>query len=167
VCSDCHEAGWSAEQLKGLDRERKQAWAKLYKAEHALKDLRGKDLLHPGPRERPPYPMDAMETLFPKARIGYYDGQASAFYNVSPIERDYFEMWYFANLGAYKSAAHGDSASVKRWHSILDRSLATIEAKAQALRTQGEAEQKSRGRRADPGRLWLEGEYTTHNREHN
>lgn len=167
VCSDCHEAGWSAQQLKGLDRERKQAWAKLYKAEHALKDLRGKNLLHPGPRERPPYPMDALETWFPKARIGYYDGQASAFYNVSPIERDYFEMWYFANLGAYKGAAHGDGLSVERWHSVMDQSLAGIEIKAQALRSQGEAEQKSLGRRADPGRLWLEGEYTEYNRERN
>lgn len=167
VCSDCHEAGWSAEQLKGLDRERKQAWAKLYKAEHALKDLRGKDLLHPGPRERPPYPMDAMEKLFPRARLGYYDGQASAFYNVSPIERDYFEMWYFANLGAYKSAAHGDGVSVKRWHSIMDQSLTVIETKATALRAQGKAEKKSLGRRADPGRLWLEGEYTEYNRERN
>lgn len=167
VCSDCHEAGWSAQQLKGLDHERKQAWAKLYKAERALKDLRGKNLLHPGPRERPPYPMDAMETLFPKARIGYYDGQASAFYNVSPIERDYFEMWYFASLGAYKSAAHGDGAAVERWHSMMDKSLSIIETKATVLRTQGETEKKSLGRRADPGRLWLEGEYTGYNREHN
>jgi hydroxylamine dehydrogenase len=167
VCSDCHEADSSMEQLKGLDRERKQAWAKLYKAEHALKDLRGKNLLHPGPRERPPYPMDTTETLFPKAHIGYYDGQASAFYNVSPIERDYFEMWYFANLGAYKSAAHGDGVSVTRWHSIMDRSLAAIEAKAQALRVQGEAEKKSLGHRADPGQFWLEGEYTSYNRGHN
>jgi hydroxylamine dehydrogenase len=167
VCSDCHEARWSAEQLKGLDRERKQAWVKLYRAEHLLKDLRSDNLLHPGPRERPPYPMDAVEKFFPRARIGYYDGQASAFYNTSPIERDYFEMWYFANLGAYKSAAHGDDVAVKRWHSIMDQSLANMEARAKALRAQGEAEKKSLGRRADPGRLWLDGEYTIHNREHN
>ncbi|MHB1141965.1 MAG: multiheme c-type cytochrome [Sulfuricaulis sp.] len=167
VCSDCHEAGWSAQQLKGLDSERKQAWVKLYRAEHLLKDLRGDNLLHPGPRERPPYPMDAMEKFLPRARIGYYDGQASAFYNTSPIERDYFEMWYFANLGAYKSAAHGDAAAVGHWHAAMDQSLANMEARAKALRAQGEAEKKSLGRRADPGRLWLDGEYTMHNREHN
>jgi hydroxylamine dehydrogenase len=111
--------------------------------------------------------MDAMERFFPHARIGFLDGQSSAFYNVSPIERDYFEMWYFANLGAYKSAAHGDDAGVRRWHADLDHALAGIEAKAGALRTQGEAEKKMLGRRADPGRLWVEGEYTRHNREHN
>ncbi len=167
VCSDCHEAGWSAEQLKGLDRERKQAWRKLDQAENALTDLRAKDLLHPGAKERPPYPMDAMERFFPHARIGFLDGQSSAFYNVSPIERDYFEMWYFANLGAYKSAAHGDDAGVRRWHSDLDHALADIETKAGTLRTHGVIEEKMLGRRADPGRLWLEGEYTRHNREHN
>jgi hypothetical protein len=42
-----------------------------------------------------------------------------------------------------------------------------METKAQALRAQGEAEMKSLGRRADPGRLWLEGEYTEYNRERN
>lgn len=167
VCSDCHDAKWSEAKLKELDRERKQAWGKLYKAEGVLKGLRADNLLHPGARERPPYPMDAMEALFPHARIGYYDGQASAFYNVSPIERDYFEMWYFANLGAYKGAAHGDAASVQRWHGAMDRSLATIEAGARKLRTQGEAEKKALGRRADPGRHWHDGEYTRHNRENN
>jgi hydroxylamine dehydrogenase len=167
VCGDCHDAAWSAEQLKGLDRERKQAWRKLYQAENTLKDLRAKDLLHPGAKQRPPYPMDTMERFFPHARIGFLDGQSSAFYNVSPIERDYFEMWYFTNLGAYKSAAHNDSAGVGHWHTALDRALADIETKAGALRTQGEVEKKMLGRRADPGRLWVEGEYTTYNREHN
>jgi hypothetical protein len=49
----------------------------------------------------------------------------------------------------------------------MDQSLVTIETRAQALRAQGETEQKSLGRRANPGQLWLEGEYTRHNREHN
>ncbi len=167
VCGDCHDASWSETKLKELDRERKQAWVKLYKAEDTLKDLRAKDLLYPGAKQRPPYPMDMMENFFPHARIGYLDGQSSAFYNVSPIERDYFEMWYFASLGAYKGAAHGDASSVAHWHETMDRALATIEEKARVLRQEGEAEKKSLGRRADPGSLWHEGEYTTHNREHN
>jgi len=167
VCSDCHDAAWSATKLKELDHERKLAWARLYKAENTLKALRGKDLLYPGAKERPPYPMDAMEKFFPHARIGYLDGQSSAFYNVSPIERDYFEMWYFTNLGAYKAAAHGDSAAENRWHDQLDRAAAAIETAAARLRAQGAAEKKTLGRRADPGRLWLEGEYTQYNRDHN
>jgi hypothetical protein len=55
-----------------------------------------------------------MDAWFPKERIGFFEGQASSFYNVSPIERDYFEMWYFANLGAYKASAHGAPAGQGR-----------------------------------------------------
>ena len=167
VCSDCHDATWSEARLKDLDHERKQSWAKLYQAENTLKDLRANDLLSPGAKERPPYPMDAMESLFPHARIGYLDGQFSAFYNVSPIERDYFEMWYFSSLGAYKAAAHGDTAAENHWHNQLDLELTGIQTEARRLRALGETEKKTFGRRADPGRLWLEGEYTVYNRDHN
>ena len=166
MCSDCHEAQWSADRLRELDAERKQAWSKLYVAEDALKDLRRDDLLHPGPRERPLYPMSWLDAISPKAHIGYMDGQASAFYNVSPIERDYFEMWYFDNLAAYKGAAHFAPGDVDKAHRALDANLSALLTAAKNLRTAGEAEQ-ARGGRADPGTFWIDGEYTTHNRERN
>jgi hydroxylamine dehydrogenase len=75
-------------------------------------------------------------------------------------------MWYFANLGAYKAAAHGDAAGVVRGHAGLDRDLAAITARAAELRAAGTAEQAAGGRRADPGTLWLDGPYTEHNRAH-
>jgi hydroxylamine dehydrogenase len=74
---------------------------------------------YPAAGERPPYPTDWMERWWPKERIGFFEGQASSFYNVSPIERDYFEMWYFANLGAYKASAHGAPALVEEGHARL------------------------------------------------
>ena len=166
MCSDCHDAQWSADRLRELDGERKQAWSKLYVAEDALKDLRRDDLLHPGPRERPLYPMSWLDAISPKAHIGYLDGQASAFYNVSPIERDYFEMWYFDNLAAYKGAAHFAQGDVDKAHRNLDEDLSALLTAAKSLRTLGEAEQAGGGR-ADPGALWIDGEYTTHNRERN
>jgi hydroxylamine dehydrogenase len=107
--------------------------------------------------------MDAPDGLWARARIGYYDGQASAFYNVSGIERAYFEMWYFDNLGAYKAAAHGDADGVTRGHAAMDRALVRIEFQAQALRALGEAEQARDGRRNDPEDLWLAGPYTEAN----
>lgn len=131
------------------------------------KGLSGEDLLHAGPGERPPYPGDALDKLWPRARIDFFEGQASAFYNVSGIERDYFEMWYFANLGSYKAAAHGDAAGVSRGHAALDEALGEISAKADAVRRLGEAEQARDGHRAGPGDLWLSGAYTEYNRDHN
>lgn len=167
VCSDCHDPDQSRTWLAALDSERKAAWDKLYAAEGILKDLRGDDLLHAGPRERPPYPGDAPHPLWPRARIGFYEGQASAFYNVSGIERDYFEMWYFANLGSYKAAAHGDSVGVEQGHALMDDALSDIAAKAGELRHLGTIEMARDGRRADPGDLWLSGAYTEFNRDRN
>ena len=164
LCSDCHAADWSRDRLAELDAERKQAWEKLYAAEAVLKGLRKDGLLSPAAGERPPYPNDWLDTLWPRARIGFFEGQASAFYNVSPIERDYFEMWYFDNLGAYKGAAHGDSGAVSQGHAAMDNALKAITHQAARLRSAGEEEQ---GETAASAELWRSGEYTDFNREHN
>jgi len=168
VCADCHDPAQARGWLRGLDAERRAAWRLLYAAERLLRALRAGDLLHPGPGERPPYPNSRLDRLWPRARIGFYEGQASAFFNVSPIERDYFEMWYFDNLAAYKAAAHGDAAGVRRAHAALRRRLEGIRAEAARLRALGAAERRRLGRRlaADPA-LWLAGPYTTRYLEEN
>ncbi len=167
MCSDCHDAAWSRQQLAGLDRERKRAWRKLYAAEGILKKLRSEGLLYPAAGQRPPYPNDRLDRIRPRAHIGFFEGQASAFFNVSPIERDYFEMWYFDNLSAYKGAAHGDQTRVDRAHKALDRDLAGIEKEGDRLRRLDAAERAAGVERPDPAPLWQAGEYTEFNREHN
>lgn len=163
LCSDCHEADWSAQQLKAMDRERKQAWKKLYQAEAILKDLRSSNALYPDAEHRPPYPGDDSDDLFQREHIGFFEGQASAFYNVSPIERDYFEMWYFANLGAYKGSAHGDNSFVKKGHEAMDKSLEKIKQDAKLLHRSGKSEIDEIITRS----IWNTGEYTDFNRENN
>jgi hydroxylamine dehydrogenase len=161
VCSDCHDADMARAALEGLDRERERAWQGLNRSERLLRELRSEKAFYPAAGERPPYPTDWMERWWPKERIGFFEGQASAFYNVSPIERDYFEMWYFANLGAYKASAHGAPKLVDAGHAQLSRTEAAIATQAAQLRARA-------GRpRPDPRPLWLEGDYTAHNREHN
>jgi len=163
LCSDCHDADWSAQQLKAMDAERKQTWKKLYQAEAILKDLRASDNLYPSAELRPPYPGDTTDSLFHFERIGFFEGQASAFYNVSPIERDYFEMWYFGNLGAYKGSAHGDSLFVNKWHKSMDKSLQNIKHKAEKLHSLG----KIKTDKNIVKDIWHRGEYTEFNRENN
>jgi hydroxylamine dehydrogenase len=109
--------------------------------------------------------MDWLDGLWPRERIGFFEGQASAFYNVSAIERDYFEMWYFDNLGAYKAAAHGNPEGVEAGHKALSEALQRIAARAGRLRARAGEE----GAAADPsiGKLWMTGRYTDYNREHN
>ncbi len=167
VCDDCHDEALARDALVGLDRERKRAWEKLYAAEAELRSLREENLFHPAAGSRPPYPNDWLDRLWPRARIGFFEGQASAFYNVSPIERDYFEMWYFDNLSAYKGAAHGDAERVQAAHARLDADLKAIRARADRLREQARREQAAGIVAPDPSSLWLNGEYTEFNREHN
>ncbi|MEW8540632.1 MAG: multiheme c-type cytochrome [Candidatus Thiodiazotropha endolucinida] len=163
LCSDCHEAKKAAQWLSELDRERKSAWAKLYRAEDVLKNLRSNDLLRPAADERPDYPMGSFWRM---ERIGFFEGQASAFYNVSALERDYFEMWYFDNLGAYKSAAHGNPQGVDEGHRRMAATLERIETKAQILRHRSETEQSVIANPAVTD-LWMKGKYTDFNRTHN
>jgi hydroxylamine dehydrogenase len=163
LCGDCHERDWSRQQLDEMDAERKRAWKKLYAAEEILKELRDKKQLYPGIKERPPYPGDTVHTFMQWERVGFFEGQASAFYNVSPIERDYFEMWYFENLGAYKGSAHGDNSFVIKGHEAMDKSLQELKQSAETLRTLDKAAIDE----ATTKKLWLDGEYTEFNREHN
>lgn len=165
LCADCHEKDWSADKLKEMDAERKKAWKKLYKAEDVLKSLRFGNLLYPPAKQRPPYPMDSKDDLFQYEHIGFFEGQASAFYNISAIERDYFEMWYFDNLAAYKGSAHGDSSFVIKGHDAMDKSFEKIKNKADKLRSIGAIESKDKNNTAE--KLWLNGEYTKYNSEHN
>ncbi len=171
LCSDCHDADWSRKQLTGLDAERKRAWKKLYAAEEILKGLRSDGLFFPSAKERPPYPTDWIGKVMPYERIGFFEGQASAFYNVSPIERDYFEMWYFDNLKAYKGAAHGDSSFVIEGHEAMDKSLNIIKQKAERMRVLGKSTLEKTdsidGQISPHESLWHSGEYTEYNKDHN
>ncbi|MCP4936202.1 MAG: hydroxylamine oxidoreductase [bacterium] len=166
VCMDCHKQTESEKWLRNLDLERKRAWQKLYKAEDVLEALRGDGHLSPAAGKRPHYPIEWIDKLWPRARIGLLEGQASAFYNVSKIERDYFEMWYFANLRAYKGAAHGAPKLVDEGHKRMREALKDIKAEAQILDRLGKKE-VGMGKPFDPKPLWTTGEYTSKNAEAN
>jgi hydroxylamine dehydrogenase len=165
VCTDCHKRAESQVWLREMDKERKRAWKKLYAAEDILKGVRGKGYLMPLPGKRPLYPADGFDKLWPRARIGFFEGQASAFYNVSKIERDYFEMWYFDNLLAYKAAAHGASNLVREGHLRMDKALGKIKKETDILERL--AKKKGRVKHFDPELLWTSGVYTRLNAEQN
>ncbi len=165
-CSECHDRAWSIQQLREMDNERKLAWNKLYAAEKIVKGLRDDKLLFPAAGQRPSYPNNLIDQYFPMERIGFFEGQASAFYNVSPIERDYFEMWYFDNLSAYKGSAHGDVSRVIKSHRSMDRDLSELK-KAAELKRQLREKEKQLGITPVVEAYWNSGEYTDYNRENN
>ena len=159
TCGECHPPDTGQQFFRELDHERTTAWQKLYGVERLLKELRSDGLLRPSATERPPYPMDWMARILPRERIGFHEGQASAFYNVGAIERDYFDLWYFDNLGAYKGMAHGAREMSHRFHERMDLGVHTIGEKAKVLRTLN--------RNVDLTPIWMDGEYTRFNRDHN
>ena len=167
VCVDCHPQDKAKSWLEALDQERHRSWSKLYQAERILKKLRSDGLLYPSAQDRPPHPVDLLGMLWSRERIGFYEGQASALYNVSPIERDYFEMWYFDNLRSYKGAAHGTEKMVREGAERMDRALKAIAEQAEALQTLDTHEKDAGVQKPDPRPLWLNGEYTHHNQERN
>ncbi|MBF0214408.1 MAG: hydroxylamine oxidoreductase [Magnetococcales bacterium] len=160
TCRDCHPPETAADFFQRLDAERKESWRLLYRTENILKDLRGKGQLRPSASERPAYPMDLLARLMPRERIGFFEGQASAFYNVSAIERDYFELWYFSNLSAYKGMAHQAPQWAGSFHERMKASAHAIADRAKRL---GEPDRNS----IDLKPVWMEGEYTRFNREKN
>ncbi|WP_420905793.1 multiheme c-type cytochrome [Candidatus Magnetaquiglobus chichijimensis] len=160
LCTDCHAPEVARRFFGELDAERSLAWDKLHGVERLLKGLRGEGRLTPTARERPPYPMDWLSRLWPRERIGFYEGQASAFYNVGTIERDYFDLWYFTNLGAYKGMAHGSKEMSGRFHQRMEVQVEAIRNEAERLRGQT-------GEKKDLKPLWMEGDYTEFNRDHN
>ena len=110
--------------------------------------------------------MDWLDKIWPWARIGFFEGQASAFYNVSKIERDYFEMWYFDNLRAYKGAAHGASRLVDEGHASMRKALQNIRKEAEMLTRLGNKEGAGK-QPFDPSQLWTSGAYTNLNADRN
>ncbi|MBF0160392.1 MAG: hydroxylamine oxidoreductase, partial [Magnetococcales bacterium] len=160
TCVDCHPQEVVKPFFLSLDIERKEAWTLLYQVEKWLKKLRSDGLLRPSARERPAYPVDVMAQWWPRERIGFFEGQASAFYNVSAIERDYFDLWYFDNLGAYKGTAHGAQEMAQRFHQHMETKAAAIRKAAEQLQQSGKSP-------TDMKHIWLNGEYTIFNRDHN
>jgi hydroxylamine dehydrogenase len=131
-----------------------------------LKTLRSDNLLLPAAGNRPSYPNSYLDSLFPRERIGFFDGQASAFYNVSNIERDYFEMWYFDNLSAYKGAAHGDYKRVNKSHLAMDQDLIQLKEQATKIRLLREQEKQAKII-PETDAFFNSGDYTDFNRENN
>ncbi|MBF0348066.1 MAG: hydroxylamine oxidoreductase [Magnetococcales bacterium] len=162
TCADCHPPDVAFNFFRDLDRERTRAWARLYAVERLLKELRSDGLLRPAAKDRPPDKLDLLARWWPRARIGFYEGQASAFYNVGDIERDYFEMWYFSNTGAFKGMAHGAVTMSQRFHDRLRVEEEAITQRAQRLRDLGTI---MRDGEVEP--LWTRGTYTRFNQERN
>ncbi|MBF0421440.1 MAG: hydroxylamine oxidoreductase [Magnetococcales bacterium] len=160
ICKECHPSPIAEDFFLSLDEERGSAWKKLYAVEDQLKALRRHGWLLPKATDRPHFSTDPWGQWFPRVRIGDLEGMESAFYNVSAVERDYFEMWYFANPGAYKGMAHGARKMSSGCHDLMIDTSRTIATQTERLKLLGKMVKD-----VDLKRVWMDGEYTRFNRD--
>jgi hydroxylamine dehydrogenase len=143
VCMSCHSEDKARGYLKSADAHKLAGDALVVQARDILVDLYAEDLIKPGHGQRaagllpgPTFTAIELPTEFAM------HWPAGLYYNVSSIEREYFDMFFFSNLKGYKGAFHM-SPDYAWWYGYADvlGHLARIRDEAQALR-QAEATQE-------------------------
>jgi hydroxylamine dehydrogenase len=136
VCMTCHSEDKARGYLESADAHKLAGDALVVEARDILKGLYADGLLKPGHGA-------AAAGLLPGPRFSAVDlpagvaqhSPASLYYNVSAIERNYFDLFFFANLKSYKGAFHM-APDYAWWYGYADvlGDLARVRNEAQALR---------------------------------
>jgi len=150
-CARLHDAAQSRPGSRISTRSARRLANPVCRGGH-LKDLRA-DTCCTRSRRAPPYPLDDPDDLWRSARR-LFRGQASAFYNVSAIERDYFEMCT-STTSVPTSGSARRRAGVQRGHAAMAAASPRSRPRRDLRASRGRAVKD--GRRRDPGDLWLAG----------
>ncbi len=137
VCLTCHSEVKARDYLEGADAHKLMGDALVYEARETLRGLYQDKIIEPrrkalsagilpGPR------YTAVEDV-----AGGTFWPAGLYYDVQPIERDYFDMFFFANLKSYKGAFHM-SPDYAWWYGYAEVTghAASIRDEALRLRTE-------------------------------
>ena len=144
VCMTCHSEDKARGYLKSADAHKLAGDALVVEARQILQGLYEDDLIDPshgrmasGLLEGPRFTATELPTEFAQ------HWPAGLYYNVSAIEREYFDMFFFSNLKSYKGAFHM-SPDYAWWYGYADvlGHLARIRDEARQLR----ADEASRDR---------------------
>jgi len=155
MCRNCHSARFAKDQMDVMDKQVNLNFAKVREAFEIILDLYEDGILDPMPEGLAPdwKGHHTFSLLFAgETRI----------YNVSNIERLFFEMSTYGITNLYKAAAHNSSehTSYSRGGAIpLHRKLIQIKAEASTLRRIARIE-KELGIGHIPYDFWSQGEYT-------
>lgn len=120
VCMTCHSEEKARTYLKSADAHKLAGDALVIEARGILADLYRDKLLEPGHGwqaagllQGPRYTAIELPTEFAM------HWPAGLYYNVTSIERDYFDMFFFSNLKSYKGAFHM-SPDYAWWYGYAD-----------------------------------------------
>jgi hypothetical protein len=105
VCLTCHSEVKAREYLEGADAHKLMGDALVIEARQILHGLYREKIIEPSRRSQ-------SAGLLPGDRFvatevpGGSHWPAGLYYDVSAVEREYFDMFFFANLKSYKGAFH-------------------------------------------------------------
>ncbi|MGR3178269.1 MAG: multiheme c-type cytochrome [Candidatus Anammoxibacter sp.] len=155
VCKNCHSPRFAKDQLEAMDNIVNLNFTKVREAYAIILDLYTDKILDPMPEGlAPDWQGHHTFSLFP-------DGETRV-YNVSNIERLFFEMATYQITNVYKAAAHmsSENTSYSKGGAIpMHRQLIAIKSEASKLRRLAELE-KAAGIKHIPYDFWSHGEYT-------
>jgi hypothetical protein len=136
VCLTCHSEDKARGYLRSADAHKLAGDALVVEARGILAGLYQDGIIQPSHAQMSagllPGPRFSAVEL-PGAVVQH--SPASLYYDVSPVEREYFDMFFFTALKSYKGAFHM-SPDYAWWYGYADvlGHLATIRAEAHALR---------------------------------
>jgi hydroxylamine dehydrogenase len=138
VCLTCHSEDKARRYLESADAHKLAGDALVIEARSILAGLYRDKLIEPSHAQ-------VSAGLLPGPRFTAIDlpgglafhSPASLYYDVTPIEREYFDLFFFSALKSYKGAFHM-SPDYAWWYGYADvlGHLATIRDEAQRLRTE-------------------------------
>ncbi len=145
ICSRCHSTSFARDVLERADEIKRQSDARTGEAIKIIKDLEKDGLLDPMPENRPPNPVTGNKLPL--------TGQQT-YSNTSGIETEFFEMYKYALIHAWKGAYHmnPDYAHWYGW-AQLNLQLEKIKGENRTLRRLAALEKAERteGGKAAPG----------------
>jgi hypothetical protein len=146
VCITCHSEDKARGYLQAADGHKLAGDALVVEAREILAGLYADKLVEPSHAQR-------SAGLLPGPRYTAIDlpgglafhSPASLYYDVTPIERDYFDMFFFSALKSYKGAFHM-SPDYAWWYGYADvlGHLASIRDAAQRLRADAAVQSRTR-----------------------
>jgi hydroxylamine dehydrogenase len=138
VCMTCHAEDKARGYLESADAHKLAGDALVIEARNILAGLYRDKLIEPAHAQRSAglLPGPHFSAIELPGGIAFHS-PTSLYYDVSPIEREYFDMFFFSALKSYKGAFHM-SPDYGWWYGYADvlGHLATIRDEAQRLRSE-------------------------------
>jgi hydroxylamine dehydrogenase len=106
VCLSCHSEVKARDYLEGADAHKLMGDALVIEARETLRELFKDRIIDPRRRALSAGILPGPRYTAVEDAPGGTFWPAGLYYDVQPIERDYFDMFFFANLKSYKGAFH-------------------------------------------------------------